>query len=108
MITDIYRIKTLNSVYEIHLSDTHLGRCRKEGEEWKTINLNPTEAQNLMEKLYIGASFKVPGVVTTSNVEDYQHYQPVDEPKRDIKNVTTIGGFFEGLTEHVVRQAKGY
>jgi hypothetical protein len=108
MITDIYRIKTMNSVYEIHISDTHLARCRKEGEAWRSIALTPTEATELMEKLYIGVSFKVPGVVTMSNVQDYQHYVPSGESKRDSKNVGTIGGFFEDLTNHVVRRAKGY
>ena len=104
MITDIYRIKTMNSVYEIHIADPEPARCRKEGGEWKTIKVTPTDAKELMETLFIGASFKVPGVVTTSVVQDYQHYQPVDEVKQF---ASTIGGFFRDVADHVIEQANG-
>lgn len=111
MITDIYRIKTKNSVYEIHVSDTHLSRCRKEGGTWKNIKATPTEVKELMKKLHIGPSFDVPGVVLTSMVEDYQHYVVSDEPKRTVTRPTgRVYGIEEGMravTEHVIRQAGG-
>ena len=99
MITDIYRIKTRNSVYEIHVNDSGASRCRKEGStSWRTVK---ADSAGYLENLAIGPSFDVPGVVLTSMVENYVHLVVSDEPKR---KVNTIGGFFEDLTEHVVRQ----
>jgi hypothetical protein len=110
MITDIYRIKTRNSIYEIQVRDTGVSRCRKDGvgERWHVPNDTTGE---YLEKLCIGPSFDVPGVVQTSNVEDYVHYVPSPEPKRKAKALqgseTGIPEFFQGLTEHVIAQAGG-
>jgi len=100
--TDIYRIKTMNSVYEIHVNDHGRSRCRKEFGEWEYVR---STTPDYLEKLYIGASLDVPGVVLTSVVKDYAHFQPVAEEKRTVENITTIGGFFQGLVEHVKEQA---
>jgi hypothetical protein len=106
MITSIYRIKTANSVYEIHVKDTGESRCRKEGGAWRTVK--DTSAEYLT-KLAIGPSFDVPGVVLTSRVQDYVHFVPSDEPKRTItERASTIPGFFQELAEHVKDQAMGH
>lgn len=105
-ITDIYRIETMNSVYEIKVVDTEgvIGSvCKKMGkdQEKRQVKVNGTE---YLDKLLVGASFDVPGVVLTSVVQDYQHFALSTEPKRAVENVTTIGGFFEGLTDHIKEQ----
>jgi hypothetical protein len=110
MITDIYRIKTRNSIYEIQVRDTGVSRCRKDGEGERWHVAGDTSGKYL-EKLCIGPSFDVPGVVQTSNVEDYEHYVVSSEPKRKAKALrgseTGIPEFFQGLTEHIVAQAGG-
>jgi hypothetical protein len=102
MITDIYRIKTQNSIYEIQVNDNGLSRCRKEGEVvlWKVITSN-----EYLKELVIGASFDIPGVVLTSVVQDYSHLVVSQEPKRVLEKQITIQGFFQGLTEHIKEQA---
>ena len=114
MITDIYRIKTRNSVYEIQVHDqdgttNRPSRCRKEGlSTWHRVSDFTGE---YLDKLCIGPAFDVPGVVLTSNVQDYVHLVPSSEPKRKAKALrgseTGIPEFFEGLTDHLVRQVKG-
>jgi len=107
-ITDIYRVKTANSVYEIHISDLGKARCRKEnGFGWHDVR---TTDMSFVDQLFIGASFKVPGVVLTSVVEDYNHLVVSTEPKRRVEEVpTTIGKFFgEVLVEHIKDQAMGH
>lgn len=107
MITDIYRIRTRNSIYEIRVTDSGTSRCRKEGEAWYLV----TSDSSYLEKLCIGPSFDVPGVVKTSNVVDYVHFVPSQEPKRKAKALqgspTGIPEFFQGLAEHVIEQAQG-
>ena len=49
----------------------------------------------------------MPGVVQTSNVEDYVHFVPSAEPKRQAKlrgSETGIPEFFEMLADHVQEQ----
>ena len=70
MITDIYRIKTRNSIYEIQVHDqdgtsNRPSRCRKEGSE--TWNRVSDFSGDYLDKLCIGPGFDVPGVVETSN-----------------------------------------
>lgn len=105
MITDIYRIKTRNSVYEIHVTDLGQSRCRKDSNQnWHQVESDPS----YLDKLCIGPGFEVPGVVDTSNVVDYVHFVPSTEPKRKAKALrgseTGIPEFFAGLTEHIVEQ----
>lgn len=102
MITDIYRIKTKNSIYEVHLADQgRISRCRKEHGPWQVVK---ADSHDFIDKLVIGASFDVPGVVLTSVVEDYVHLVPSDHPKKYLEKTTTIPGFFDALTEHVRKQ----
>jgi len=114
MLTDIYRIKTRNSVYEIQVRQTkvvlgtsfHESRCRKEGTlEWMRV---ACQGIQYLDKLCIGPSFDVPGVVQTSNVVDYTHFVLSTEPKRKAKvlqgSETGIPEFFQGLAEHVKEQ----
>ena len=107
MITDIYRIKTANSIYEINVSDRGTARCRKEnGFGWHTVQ---TSDMSFLDKLVIGASFQVPGVVLTSVVSDYNHLIVSDEPKRHAEVQTTMGQFFgETLVEAIKDQAMGH
>jgi hypothetical protein len=104
--TDIYRIKTRNSIYEIQVRDSGISRCRREGESWRPV----TGDSSYLEKLCIGPSFDVPGVVQTSNVEDYAHFVLSTEPKRKAKALqgsgTGIPEFFGMVAEHVKEQAQ--
>lgn len=108
-ITDIYRIDTMNSTYEIKVC-THEGdvvsTCKKmgPGESPKWVQ---SKGVAYLEQLFIGASFKVPGVVTTSIVQDYQHMVVSPEPKRHYEVPTTIPGFFQGLTDHIIGEVNG-
>ena len=113
MITDIYRIKTMNSFYEIQVSDDGRSRCRKLGTgididgftvdaPWRKVKASPS----FLEKLVIGASFDVPGVVLTSVVEDYFHFVPSTEPKRTLNVQAGIKTFFAELTGHLVEQVQ--
>lgn len=104
MITDLYRIKTQNSIYEIQVNDAGTSRCRKNDEPWQIVKATTPE---YLEKLFIGPSFDIPGVVLTSRVQDYTHLVPSGEPKRRLEQQTTIPEFFQGLTEHVIAQAGG-
>lgn len=103
MITDIYRIRTENSIYEIHVKDGGQSRCRKDSSlNWRNV----TADHDYLEKLMIGPSFHIPGVVTTSRVQDYRHYKLVPEHKRTIReSETTIPKFFEMVADHVKEQA---
>jgi len=119
MITDIYRIKTRNSVYEIHVQESGASRCRKLQDAraesggitdgpWRVVHSDAS----YLEKLAIGPSFEVPGVVTTSVVHDYKHFVVSDEPKRTIPQINPevgdqIRGFFQDLTGHIIEQANG-
>lgn len=78
-ITEIWRIETINSTYEIKATPTVI-LCKKmgKGEEAQVVATPSTE---FLDKLAIGASFDIPGVVQTSDVEDYAHYVLTDEPK---------------------------
>jgi len=100
MITDIYLIKTQNSIYEVHVAETGISRCRKVLEDWKQVKSIDPE---YLEKLVIGASFDVPGVVLTSVVKDYQHFVPSGQPKR---SVGTIPAFFENLSDAIIGQVR--
>ena len=106
-VTSIYRIKTANSIYEVQVRDTGVSRIRKDGLEqrWSV----PTDAKGeYLEKLVIGASFDVPGVVLTSVVQDYVHYVVSPEPKRYAEVSTTMGQFFgEVLVNAIKDQAMG-
>ena len=106
-ITDIYRIKTANSVYEVHISSLGKARCRKEnGFGWHDVR---TSDMSFMDKLVIGASFNVPGVVLTSVVSDYNHLVVSAEPKRYAEVQTTMGQFFgEVLVDAIKDQAMGH
>jgi hypothetical protein len=105
MLTDIYRIRTKNSIYEIHVSSNGGSRCRKESGPWNIVKADTPE---YLEKLFIGPSFDVPGVVLTSRVLDYVHLVPSGKPARVLEDHhETIPGFFEQLTNHVVNQVKG-
>ena len=110
MITDIYRIKTANSIYEIQVADqdgtnNRPSRCRKEGETaWKRVS---DFSGKYLEKLFIGPSFDVPGVVLTSMVEDYVHLVPSGEPKRRLTRQTDIPGAFSALTDAIIGQVRG-
>lgn len=102
-ITDIYRIDTLNSVYEIKVfidAGVEYSSCKKMGEGNRNRRVHTT-GKGYLEKLTIGASFEVPGVVTTSVVQDYQHFVLSSEPKR-----TTMKGFFDGLVEEIKDQVR--
>jgi hypothetical protein len=108
--TDIYRIKTKNSVYEIQVRDqfgttNRPSRCRKEGESiWRQVS---DVSGAYLEKLCIGPGFDIPGVVDTSNVIDYVHFVLSTEPKRKAKgSATGIPEFFGMLAKEVVNQAK--
>jgi len=108
MITEIYRIKTRNSIYEIQVKDDGVSRCHKEGEAgYHQVRGD----SSYLEKLCIGPAFDVPGVVKTSNVLDYVHFVLSSEPKRMAKALrgseTGIPEFFQGLAEHVIEQANG-
>lgn len=102
-ITDIFRIDTMNSVYEIKVfidAGVEYSSCKKMGEGSQNRRVHTT-GKGYLEKLTIGASFEVPGVVFTSVVQDYQHFVLSTEPKR-----TTIKGFFDGLVEEIKAQAQ--
>lgn len=93
-ISHIYLVKTHSgSLYEIQVNNQGGSRCRKNTEPWRTVK---TDSLEYLERLCIGPSFDVPGVVLTSMVKDYQHFVPSGEPKR-------IGG----LSEHVIAQVRG-
>ena len=97
-ITDIYRIETMNSVYMIKVveQDTDvLSVCQKMGANNRPHTVNE-KGTSYLEKLTIGASFEVPGVVTTSVVQDYQHFVLSEEPKR-----TTTERFFLDLARQI-------
>jgi len=103
--TDIYRIKTRNSVYEIQVTDRGTSRCRK---DWDGSNWRPVadETGAYLEKLCIGPGFDIPGVVDTSNVVDYVHFVLSNEPKRKAKAAATdIPEFFGMVAKHVIAQA---
>ena len=90
MITDIYRIRTNNSVYEIQITDKGVSRCHKEGDtKWYQVKTNTNDWVN---RLLIGASFDVPGVVLTSEVQDYSHFVPSGLEKRVYKAICGIDG----------------
>lgn len=85
-IVEIYRIETMNSTYEIKIVEKDgkiASLCKKMGqdEEKHQVKANGTE---YLDRLFIGASFKVPGVVTTSIVTDYSHFVLSGEPKRRV------------------------
>lgn len=112
MITDIYRIKTMNSLYEIRVMDTGKSICRKTAREadntvtvgsWNTVRGNT----DFLEKLYIGPSFKIPGVALTSCVTDYEHLVASTEPKRRIGHTPGIAEAMAEVTDHIVRAARG-
>lgn len=75
VITEIYLIQTANSIYEIQVSDKGTARCRKEGEPWRKVQVEKGD-MSFLDKLYIGPSFDVPGVVLTSMVKQIQHLVP--------------------------------
>jgi hypothetical protein len=103
-VTNIYRVKTMNSIYEIQVRDTGVSRCRKDGADqiWRVV----TDATaSYLEKLVIGASFDVPGVVTTSVVKDYMHYVVSPEPKRHAEIPTTMGQFFGEILVDAIKDA---
>lgn len=110
--TDIYRIKTRNSIYEIHVHNqegtfNRPSECRKEGESvWRRVS---DFSGDYLEKLCIGPGFFIPGVVDTSNVQDYLHFVLSPEPKRKAKKdtETTIPKFFAMLAEEVGQQVRG-
>jgi hypothetical protein len=82
-ITEIYRIETMNSTYEIKVVEKDgkiASLCKKMGldQEKHQVKANGTE---YLDRLFIGASFKVPGVVTTSVVTDYSHFVLSTKPK---------------------------
>ena len=107
MITEIYRIKTLNSIYEVHVLDTGIARCRKTGLviDMKTGFANegpwqPVTSKNIkfLDKLIIGAGFFIPGVAEpTSDVQDYAHFTPTWGTKRRV----TAGGLSDMINEIV-------
>jgi len=99
MITDLYRIKTQNSVYEIRVNDQGLSRCRKNGKEWRNVRSTDIE---YLEKLIIGPSFDIPGVCLTSRVQDYEHWVPSTEPKRTVASDTV-----QDVVDHAVGQIGG-
>lgn len=103
-VTEIYRIETMNSTYEIKVIKQNgelLSSCKKMGTTGapKQVQVSGTE---YLEKLTIGASFEVPGVVLTSVVCDYLHFVLSTEPKR-----TTIPAFFGSLAEAIIDQIRG-
>jgi len=110
-ITAIYRIETMNSTYEIKVID-HDGEtyssCKKMGADNKAKQVK-VKGLDYLERLTIGASFDVPGVVTTSVVQDYQHFTLSNEPKKTLKDrqSESISGFFGDLTDHLIREVKG-
>jgi hypothetical protein len=125
-IKEIYRIETLNSVYEIKVVDKDgqiASVCKRMGKdgEGRQVQVMGTE---YLERLVIGASFDVPGVVLTSVVQDYSHFVLSSALKRGMNDARThvivtgerhdgtpfnpsdtgIPGFFKGLAEHVKEQ----
>lgn len=104
-ITDIYRIETMNSTYEIKVveEDGKVGSlCKKMGkrEDKKQVK---SDDLSYLDELTIGASFDVPGVVLTSVVQDYQHYVLSDEKKRIVGSVQDE---FQSLADAIVGQIK--
>jgi hypothetical protein len=102
-ITDIYRIETMNSTYEIKVIETEgvvASVCKKMGKDQKFRHVT-VRGTEYLDKLHIGASFDVPGVVLTSVVQDYSHFVLSQDPKR-----TTVPGFFQNLTEAIVEQVR--
>lgn len=111
MITEIYRIKTMNSFYEIRVLDTGNSICRKtvktEDHKFTVGPWRGVSSHRYLDKLYIGASFRVPGVVTTSVVEDYEHLVATKEPKRRIGHTPGIAEGMAMITQHVIDVANG-
>lgn len=108
-ITSIYRIETQNSVYEIKVIDnggTIASVCKKMGKDQESRRVQVTGTEYL-DRLVIGASFDIPGVVLTSRVQDYSHFELSSGPKRTVAATTTIPEFFQGLTDHIVEQVQG-
>lgn len=109
-VTDIYRIETMNSTYEIKVIEVEgelVSSCKKMGKDERAHQVR-SEDLAYLKRLTIGASFDVPGVVITSIVTDYQHFVLSDEPKMTMKDRTDgIGEFFDGLANHLIRQVKG-
>lgn len=103
-LTDIYRIKTRNSIYEIQVKDDGASRCRKLGtvvdEPWHTVKSD----SSYLENLCVGPSFDVPGVVLTSMVQDYKHYVLSDEPKR---TATKPAHLLQPVVDAVIAQVNG-
>jgi hypothetical protein len=97
MISNIYLVRTRNSVYEIQVSEKGTSRCRKGSGPWKTVKADSPE---YLEKLAVGPGFLIPGVSDTSNVQDYQHFVPSQEPKR------AVSRGLSAVTDHVVRQIR--
>ena len=112
MITDIYRIKTRNSIYEIQVCDqdgtsNRPSRCRKDGDDDLAQGLR-------LHRGLPGEALHRPGFhhprCGRAHVqrEDYVHFVPSSEPKRKAKALrgseTGIPEFFEMLADHVQEQ----
>ena len=98
MISSIYLVRTRNSVYEIHVAEKGMSRARKGSGPWKTVK---ADSPAYLEKLCIGPSFEIPGCWQTSNVKDYQHLVPSEEPKRAVSHGLSV------VTDHVRQQLGG-
>jgi hypothetical protein len=111
-ITDIYRIETTNSIYEIKVfeHDNELySVCRRVGRDSSNRKVSVkgfNATTEYLEKLTIGASFDVPGVLITSVVKDYAHFKLSEEPKRSVEGLG-IKQFFGDLATELVAQVKG-
>lgn len=115
-VLEIYMVKTKNSTYEIKVIDQDcdtpgsrgkkLALCQKLGYDnrWKLVKADDME---WLEKLAVGPSFDIPGVVTTSMVEDYVRFVPDGATKRRVTRPSTIPEVFGNLADAIVAQAKG-
>lgn len=102
-IKEIYRIETINSVYEIKVIEAEdeivsVAKKMGQGNELKHVSEKGTE---YLDKLMIGAGFLIPGCWEISNVQDYAHYVLANESKR-----TTVEGFFGAVAEAAIGRAK--
>ena len=103
MMTDIIFVYTRNSTYVVKVMEEPWRNgvavfCQKKG---GPVKRSTATDRSFLDRLVIGASFDVPGVVKTSNVRDYEHFVLSKEEKR-----TTMSGFFGNLADELVRHVK--
>lgn len=102
-ITEIYRIETINSVYEIKVikrDNDVFSVAKKMGKDEESKRVSEV-GTDYLDRLVIGVGFLIPGCWEISNVQDYAHYVLANESKR-----TTVEGFFGAVAEAAIGRAK--